>query len=170
MSDPFTELVVLGTPLLPEANTSMEPNCVPCACGGYWPDQHRRGCTHERMSRLWPKAYAKELNSATVASAASPPTYEQLLQFARTILSGTTKAGVYCGPSPDELWNDMFPMNEPVELCPHEVPFDRCPACGGYVRGEPVPDQPPMGRTPEHHRIFNANLDQVTWPLKRPHE
>ena len=33
---------------------------IPCACGGFWPDDHVQGCTAKEMSKLWPKAYARE--------------------------------------------------------------------------------------------------------------
>lgn len=37
------------------------------------------------------------------------PTREQLLQFAKTVLAGTSKDGLYNGRSPDELWGELFP-------------------------------------------------------------
>lgn len=38
-------------------------NPIPCACGGFWPDDHIAGCTHKEMAKLWPKSYRKELSA-----------------------------------------------------------------------------------------------------------
>lgn len=46
------------------------------------------------------------------------PSREQLLQFARTILAGTTNTGIYNGRCPQELWNEFFPMDEPGVVTP----------------------------------------------------
>lgn len=39
----------------------MSDQPIPCACGGFWPDDHVQGCTNLAMSKLWPKSYRKEL-------------------------------------------------------------------------------------------------------------
>lgn len=38
---------------------------IPCACGGFWPDDHVKGCTSKEMAKLWPKSYRKELEQRT---------------------------------------------------------------------------------------------------------
>lgn len=33
---------------------------LPCACGGFWPDNHAEGCMNAAMAKLWPKSYQQE--------------------------------------------------------------------------------------------------------------
>lgn len=91
------------------------------------------------------RAVSRRVGGGT-SSGATEPSREQLLQFARTILSGTTNDGLYNGRCPQELWNEFFPMDEPGVVIPEfAAEFERgtmgaiLKELGDFVQGR---DQP----------------------------